>query len=335
MGERTTSTCEMGFWDHVEELRQRILRSLVYVTLGAVAAWFYRSTLLRLLEYPALEGARRVGLEDFAFRIFEAAGGFMLMVQISLVAGVVLASPLLTIELWGFLAPALLPHEKRWATWAVPSATFLFLCGVATCYWIAPSAFAFFLRFNLTMGVKPELTLGPYLYFFLRLVLVFGVLFELPLFLMVLAGVGLVTSSGLIRQWRVAIVSVFLVAAIATPTGDAFTMTVLATPMMFLYLLSVFLVRMVEKKASRKQEEDSGQPPAPEAGGLPTDNLPPSPPMLPDESRPSSSAEGDASDLSFMSKDTSQPYSTTEADEEAIEEIYRELNEKIPPSLDQ
>lgn len=245
---------EMGFWDHVEELRQRLIRSVIYVAVASVAAWFFRTPLLRALEYPALEGARRAGIEDFSFRIFEAAGGFMLMVQIALVGGIVLASPLLTMELWGFLSPALHPHERRWVMWALPTATALFLLGVVTCYWIAPAAFAFFFRFNLTLGVRPELTLAPYLYFFMRLALVFGVLFELPLFLMILGAAGLISSGGLLRQWRAAVVGIFIVAAVATPTGDALTMTVLAAPMVVLYVLSVVLVRMVEKKRLADEE---------------------------------------------------------------------------------
>lgn len=247
----------MGFWDHVEELRQRLIRSALYVAVASVAAWFFRTPLLRALEYPALEGARRAGIQDFSFRIFEAAGGFMLMVQIALVGGIVLASPLLTMELWGFLSPALHPHERRWVMWALPAATALFLLGVVTCYWIAPAAFAFFFRFNVTLGVQPELTLAPYLYFFMRLALVFGVLFELPLFLMILGAAGLISSGGLLRQWRAAVVGIFIVAAVATPTGDALTMTVLAAPMVVLYVLSVILVRMVEKKR-RATEEPAG-----------------------------------------------------------------------------
>lgn len=270
---RKRSDEELDFWDHVEELRQRLIRCVLYVVIAAAGAWFYRTPLLRLLEYPALEGARRANLEEFAFRIFEAAGGFMLMIQVAIVAGIVIASPLLTLELWGFIAPALYPHEKRWVLWAVPAATALFLAGVATCWWIAPAAFGFFLRFNLSIGVQPELTLGPYLYFFMRLLIVFGVLFELPLFLMLLAAVGLVTSAGLLRQWRAAVVAVFVVAAVATPTGDALTMTVLATPMIALYGLSVVLVRLVEgrRRALRPEagEEGGGEQAAPAAERMP------------------------------------------------------------------
>jgi sec-independent protein translocase protein TatC len=257
---------EMGFWDHIEELRMRLVRSAIYVAIGGVAAWFFRSPLLAALEYPAIQGAHRAGIPSFNFRIFEAAGGLVLMMTVSAVAGVVLTSPLLTMELWGFLSPALQLRERRWALWAIPAATALFLAGVATWYWISPSALGFFFAFNLSLGVHPELTLAPYLTFFLQLALIFGVLFELPLFLMVLGWAGVVTSAGLVRQWRVAIVAIFLAAGLVTPTGDALTMTVLAAPMLLMYGLSIFLVRSVERKrAAPSPEEAAEAEAAPEA----------------------------------------------------------------------
>jgi sec-independent protein translocase protein TatC len=245
---------ELTFWDHVEELRTRIIRSLAYIGVGAAVAWVVRKQLLAALEYPAVEGARRAKVEGFTFKIFESAGGFMLMIQIALAAGVVLAVPLLLLELWGFLAPALRPKEKKWVIWAVPLATTLFLAGVASCYWVAPSAFAFFFSFNRTLGVQPELTLSPYLFFFLRLALAFGGLFQLPLFLMLLASLGFVTSRKLVQQWRLAIVLIFVAAAMATPTPDAVTMSVCAAPMVILYVLSVIMVKFVEKPREQVEE---------------------------------------------------------------------------------
>ena len=314
----------MDFWDHVEELRQRLIRCIIYVVIAACATWFWRTQLLRVLEYPALEGAKRAGIEDFSFRIFEAAGGFMLMVQISLLAGVIAASPLIALEAWLFIAPALKPHEKRWVYWAVPLATALFLAGVATCYWIAPAAFAFFFRFNVSLGVDPELTLAPYLYFFMRLLLVFGVLFELPLFLMVLAIPGFVTSGGLIKHWRLAVVAVFVVAAVATPTGDALTMTVLAAPMLVLYGLSIFLVRLVELRNRRRQSNADEGPAGNGGSGLPSPGGPPGP-----ESDSGSRQEVPPAERSSGVTDQSM-------DEEAraAEDFYRQAAEELDDEID-
>ncbi len=237
-----------SFWEHLEELRWRLVRSVIYVVVAMAAAWIWRQDLLMLLRYPAEAGAAVAGIEDFSFRIFEAAGGIILMMQISLVAGIIAASPLMFIELWLFIEPALEKHEKRYVVVMVPAATALFLGGVAFCYWISPKAFAFFFRFNVGIGVRPELTLQPYLYFLLRLLLVFGLVFEMPLALAFLARVGLVSQRQLISWWRYAVVIIFIIAAVATPTVDPVTMSLMAGPMVFLYGLSVLLCGLVEKK---------------------------------------------------------------------------------------
>jgi len=188
------------------------------------------------------------GIENFSFRIFETAGGFVLMMQIALVAGLILGAPGIIMELWLFVEPALEPHERKWVVLVVPLATILFLGGVVFCYWISPRAFAFFLRFNQSLHVDVELTLQPYLYFLMRLLLVFGLAFELPLVLTFLAAVGIVTRAQLLAWWRHAVLVIFIFAAIATPTTDPATMSMLAGPMVVLYLISVWLAGLFEKK---------------------------------------------------------------------------------------
>ena len=239
---------EAGFWDHLEELRWRIVRSVIYVTVAMTAAWVFREELLTLLRYPAEAGAAMAGIEDFRFRIFESAGGVILMMQIALVAGVIIASPFIFAEIWLFVEPALEEHERRYVIFMLPAATLLFVSGVAFCYWISPKAFGFFFKFNEGIGVQPELTLAPYLYFLMRLFLAFGLVFEMPLVLMFMARVGFVSRRQLLAWWRYAVVIIFSIAAIATPTVDPVTMTLMAGPMIVLYVLSVVLCGFVEKK---------------------------------------------------------------------------------------
>ncbi len=250
---------ELSFWDHLEELRWRLLRMIVYIIVAAALSWIFREQMLDVLRYPAEVGAVMAGEEAFEFRIFEAAGGFVLMMQIALVAGLIIAAPGVIIELWLFVEPALEPHERKWVVIVVPLAVLLFLGGVIFCYWISPRAFEFFLRFNRSMGVEVELTLQPYLFFLMRLLLVFGIAFELPLVLTFLAAVGIVTKQQLIAWWRHAVLVIFIFAAIATPTTDPATMTFMAGPMVLLYLLSVWLAGFFEK------DEDGEDEPAAEA----------------------------------------------------------------------
>ncbi len=239
---------EMGFWDHLEELRWHLLRTIVYVVIATAASWIFREQMLDVLRYPAEVGAMMAGEEQFEFRIFEAAGGFVLMMQIALVAGLIIAAPGAIVEIWLFVSPALEKHERKWVLLVVPLAVLLFLGGGVFCYWISPPAFAFFLRFHRSMGVEVELTLQPYLFFLMRLLLVFGIAFELPLVLTFLAAVGIVTRDQLIAWWRHAVLVIFIFAAIATPTTDPATMSFMAGPMVALYFLSVWLAGLFEKK---------------------------------------------------------------------------------------
>ena len=250
----TAANTELSFWDHLEELRWRLVRMVVYIVVAAAATWIFREQLLAMLQYPAMAGAEMAGLEEFSFRIFEAPGGFILMMQIALVAGLILAAPGIIMEMWLFVEPALEPGERKWVVLVVPLATILFLGGVTFCYWISPKAFAFFFRFNLSMGVDVELTLHPYLFFLMRLLLVFGIAFELPLVLTFLSAVGIVTQAQLLSWWRHAVLVIFIFAAVATPTTDPATMTMLAGPMVALYLISVWLAGLFEKKRREAEE---------------------------------------------------------------------------------
>lgn len=245
---------EATFWEHLEELRWRIVRMIAYVVIAAAASWIFRQPLLMMLRYPAEAGASAAGIEDFSFRIFEAAGGIILMMQISLVAGIIAAAPGIIMELWLFVEPALESHEKRYVVIVVPLAIVLFLGGVVFCYWISPRAFAFFFLFNRSLGVEVELTLQPYLYFLMRLLLVFGISFELPLVLTFLSAVGIVSRRQLLGWWRHAVLIIFIFAAIATPTTDPLTMCFMAGPMVGLYLLSVLLAGIFEKRRAEQAE---------------------------------------------------------------------------------
>jgi sec-independent protein translocase protein TatC len=249
----------MTFWDHVDELRSRLLRSVGYVTVGTLVGWFVRNQILEILRWPADVAAQQAHIENFAFRIFEPAGGLVLALQMSFVAGIVLASPLLVIEMWGFFEPALHKNERRWAAPFIVLAVFFFLSGIVFCYVLAPQCFRYFFNFNKDMGVQPELTLAPYLYFLMRFLLAVGLAFELPLVLMIAAVAGFVNSAGMVRYWRQATVGVFVVAAIITPTTDPVTCTLVGIPMAGLYLVSILLVRLVEKVVKRRAAEDEAE----------------------------------------------------------------------------
>ncbi|HCU36053.1 MAG TPA: twin-arginine translocase subunit TatC [Armatimonadetes bacterium] len=260
---RPLGSRDMTFIEHLDELRGCLLRSLAYVGLGAVVAWHFRTDLLAWLSYPALEGARRAGLEDFTFHIFEPAGGIMLMVQIAALGGAVLASGGLAAEAWRFFSPGLYPHERRYVYIVVPSAVVLFLAGVWFFYLVSPQAFGFLMSFNTQMGAQPELTLVSYLRFYMRLLVVFGLTFEMPLVLMFLGRIGVVSARQLLHTWRYAVVLIMIVAAVVTPTPDPFNMALLAGPMIVLYFLSVGLTFLAELPGRRKSVAAAAGTPEP------------------------------------------------------------------------
>ncbi len=241
--------------EHIEELRSRLIYCVVAVVIGMAVCWGLRNTLMGWLEYPALEGARRAGLEDFSFHIFEPAGGILLMMQVALLGGVVMVSFFIAWEAWKFLEKALKPDERRYVYFVVPMAALLFAGGIGFCYLVTPAAFAFLIRFNTQLGVEPQFILVSYVRFFMRLLLVFGLTFEIPLVMWFLARVGLVSSATFIGSWRWAIVIIMVIAAMVTPTPDPLNMMLLAGPMVVLYFVSLALTVLAQRQRRRQQEK--------------------------------------------------------------------------------
>ena len=251
---------ESSFWDHLDQARAGILRALVYLAVGTSVAWIYREPIFYVLRWPAEEGARWAHVAGYTFRIFEPAGGLILMMQSALVAGALLALPLVLWEVYRFVSPALEPRERRAALLLIPGAVGLFLAGAAFCYFVSPIFFAFLIAFNQSLGVIPEVALVPYLRFFLQLVLVVGLSFELPLVLMFLVYFGITSSRALTERWRGSVVIILVVVAIITPTTDPLSMTIVAVPLILLYFLSIWLAKLVEK---RRADGEPTQPTPP------------------------------------------------------------------------
>ena len=255
----TPESAELTFFEHLDELRARIMRMMGYWLAATCAAWFWRTPLLYLLEAPAKAGAKAVGIDNLPLRIFDPAGGFMLAMVISAVAGLVVVSPLLLWELWAFVKPALEKREQRWVVVMIPAATGLFLAGVLFSYWISPLFFEYLFNINKSMGVQTELTLNSYLTFMLKLLLASGACFELPLVVMFLSFVGIVRSEWLMARWRHAVVFIAILSAVVTPSNDPLTMTIFSLPLFFLYFLSVWLVRIMEKQRDKRAAREAAE----------------------------------------------------------------------------
>lgn len=228
---------EMSWQGHLTELRSRLIKSLIAIAVGMVLSAFYIDPLMALLT--------RYADKLYFMRPAEA---FMIYFKVILVSGVVVASPVWFYQFWAFLLPAFTEREKKILALYVPASVLLFLVGIAFSFLVVlPRGLAFFMNFT-TPGVTPLLSLESYLDFVLYLVLPFGFVFNLPLALILMAEAGIVTSAGLRKIRRYVIFLSFVVAAVVTPTTDMLSQCLLAVPMILLYEISVFLIRVVCKK---------------------------------------------------------------------------------------
>jgi sec-independent protein translocase protein TatC len=246
---------EMELWEHLSELRSRIMRALLYVTVASVLCWIFYEEIMRLIQAP-LDPVIAKHKIKFAFR--HITEPFLMKFQISVISGLILSIPLLTLELWGFVAPGLTPQERKGFYFVAPLSLFFFFLGIGTAYVILPSAMDYFAGF-LVGGA--ELLQSPMLYwsFVMKMILGFGVVFQLPVILMFLGFIGMVTSAMLKKNWRVALVLCSVIAAVVTPSPDAGTMMMMGAPLMILYVASIWLVALMER-LRRKREAVATSP---------------------------------------------------------------------------
>jgi len=236
---------------HIAELRTRLLRSGLYAILGMVVVWVCYQPIYRLLAAPILQAVERIHGKIQVTAFME---GFLVRAQISLVGGLILAMPFIYRELWAFVSPALRRDERRTLWPLVPVSGVLFVGGVALAYLMTEPSIVWMASMN-PPGTEAWYRLNENLLLILKFYLAFGLAFQLPLALVLLAAVGIVDSRLLTRRWREASVAIFIIAAVITPTWDPITMTVCALPMVVLYWATIWVVRVIERKRARRDEE--------------------------------------------------------------------------------
>jgi sec-independent protein translocase protein TatC len=241
--EETESGKQLELMEHLSELRNRIVRCLIYTALGAGAGWFFFPFFFKILTTPVV----RYLSKDSSFLLTGIAEGFTVKVQISVLTGIILAFPLITMEGWRFVAPGLTKKERRAIRLVAPLSVLLFAAGIATAYIAMPMGIRWLISQN-PPDAKFMPAVGQSLIFILKMYLAFGLVFQTPIILMFLGRVGIVTSKSLRSYWRQALVLIAFVAAAVTPSGDAFTMMIMCGPMVVLYFMSIGLVRLVEPR---------------------------------------------------------------------------------------
>jgi sec-independent protein translocase protein TatC len=231
---------------HLEELRTRIIRALAATVAGGLTAWLVIEHLVTFLLAP-LSKLRPGESLLIGTGITEA---FFMKLKVAVIGGVFLASPVIFYQGWRFVAPGLYNTEKRVALPFSIAASFFFVSGAAFCYWLVfPVAFEFFLQEFASIGVAAQIRVSEYLSFVSRMLLAFGVTFELPVVTFFLARIGLVTHKTLVAWWRQAVVVIFIVAAVLTPGPDVASQMLMATPLLVLYVLSIGIAYAVARPA--------------------------------------------------------------------------------------
>lgn len=223
---------------HLNELRIRLTWAIAGLAIGVIVSFIFTEQLLNILIEPYGETLQTLSPTE----------GIETYFRVALIAGVTLAMPWILYQLWLFIAPGLHAHEKRYVYVFIPSATLLFLLGVAFSWFILlPSAILFLSTFLPTI-FSPEWTSQEYIGFATSFLFWIGLSFEIPLIVFFFARFGLVTSQALREQWRIAIVAIAILAAVITPSIDPVTMLLTMAPLLILYVLSIALAAVGQRQ---------------------------------------------------------------------------------------
>jgi sec-independent protein translocase protein TatC len=239
----------MSLLEHLEELRFRIVRALIAVTVAFGFSWVFVERIADFLAQPIYaalpEGTRLtfLGVSD----------PFIIYVKVAALTAVFIASPMVLYQVWRFVAPGLYQKERRRALPFILAGTFFFLSGGAFAYYVA---FPFAVDFLIGMGAafQPMITVEKYFRFLLYVILGLGLMFELPIIIFLLAQMGVVTPRFLIRHFRWAVLLIFVAAALVTPTPDVVNLCLFALPTILLYLLGVGAAALVVKKKPEPED---------------------------------------------------------------------------------
>lgn len=245
----------MSLIEHLEELRTRLVKALVAVAVAFVACWSFREQIAAFLAAPIYEllpeGTRLVflGITD----------PFVLYFKMTAMTGLFLASPFVFYQVWRFVAPGLYRRERVYALPFVLAATFFFVAGGLFAYFVA---FPFAVEFLLQMGeaFQPTITVERYFKFLMYVIFGLGLMFELPVFIFLLAKIGVVRPWTLLRNFRWAVLAIFIAAAFITPTPDVVNLCLFALPTIGLYLLGVGAAFLVAPRKEPAVVEAEGRP---------------------------------------------------------------------------
>lgn len=243
----------MALSDHLRELRARLLRSVLVLVVAFVVALFFYDELLELIKRPYVDAVEQLGGKVPSELVLNGVtSALLLQLKLCGVAAIVVSSPYWLMQIWGFIVPGLHANEKRWTRVFAAVAGPLFFGGVALGYYVLPKGIEVLIGFT-PVDVTNLVDFGDFFSFITRMLLVFGIAMEIPLFVIMLNLAGVVSGQAIGRYRPWIIIGTFVFAAVATPSTDPFSMLMLAIPMMLLFVLAEIIARMVDRARGRGQ----------------------------------------------------------------------------------
>jgi len=244
----------MALSDHLRELRARLIRSVLVLTLVFIVSLFFYEQLAEIIRAPYDDAVRQLNGEvETQLVVSEVTGPLLLQLKLCGVFSVIVSSPYWLYQIWAFILPGLHPSEKKWTRIFTAVAGPLFFAGVATAYYVMPKALEVLISFT-PADATNLVDFGKFFSFITRMFLVFGIAFEIPLFVVMLNLAGIVSGRqlGKYRPWIV--IATFVFAAVATPSTDPFSMLMLAIPMLILFLIAEVIARSVDRARGRGRD---------------------------------------------------------------------------------
>jgi sec-independent protein translocase protein TatC len=245
----------MTLFEHLRELRYRLIVSILAILVGMVVAWFFRYDLLDLLQRPYFQAIAALKTKhpdaNTSLVNINLTSPLTLSLKVSALAGAIATAPIWLYQLWAFVVPGLLAKEKKWALIFIAAATPMFVGGVVVAYFVLPKAITVLLSFTQS-GVTNLQDINAYLSFLLRLMLVFGIGFLIPLIVLMLNIVGVIKAKQMAKYRSLVIFGTFVFGAVATPSTDPFSMLAVAAPMALLFLAAEVIAHILDRRKERQ-----------------------------------------------------------------------------------
>lgn len=243
----------MSLSGHLKELRNRLFWSAIFLLAGSIAGWFMFDAVFAELQRPIVALADQPG-SNATINFPTVVSAFDVRLQVSIFLGVMMSSPIWLFNIWSFITPGLKKKERKYTIWFVVVAVPLFLAGTALAWSSLPTFVQVLVGFT-PVGSANVINASEYILFTIRILLVFGIAFVLPVVLVLLNFAGIITAQNILKSWRLAIFVSAVIGAIATPVAEPMAMFLLMVPLLILYFVAAGVATLHDKRLARKSAE--------------------------------------------------------------------------------